>query len=114
MDTNYYAGKNHSIDFQKSQNQNYWKLQLDNVDEPDLYPMRYDAVLKYANKTCLSYSSFRLPVQLVPNPINETATIPPTSESKSQSSKEYVYTEPVNWTVLHDGEDGRIIIIISI
>ena len=57
----HHAGKIHSIDFQKSQNQNYWNLQLDNVDEPDLYPMKYDAVLVYAGETCPSYSSFRLP-----------------------------------------------------
>ena len=61
-----YAGKVHSIDFQQSQNQNYWQLQLDNVDESDLYPMRFDAALKYADETCPSYSSFRLPAQLIP------------------------------------------------
>ena len=82
-----HAGKIHSIDFQKSQNRNqtYWQLQLDNVDEPDLYPMRYDTVLKYADECSPSYSSFRLPAQLVPNPVNETATIPSTSETESES-----------------------------
>ena len=99
--------KIHSVHFQKRKNQNYWQLQLGDVDEPDLYVMRYDAVLKYADETCPSYSSFRLPAQLVPSPINETATIPAGSESKS--STEYVCTNPVNWTVLNDGEDDRAI-----
>ena len=40
-----HAGKIHFIDFEQNKNQNYWQLLLDNVDEPDLYPMRYDAVL---------------------------------------------------------------------
>ena len=30
-------------------------------------------------------------------------------ETKSKSSKEYVCTEPVDWTVLKDREDGRTI-----
>ena len=52
-----HPGKIHSVDFRKSQNQNYWNLQLDDVDEPDLYPMRYDAVLKYADECSPSYSA---------------------------------------------------------
>ena len=83
-----HAGKIHSIDFQKSQNQNYWQLQLDDVDEPDLYPMRYDAVLKYADETCPSYSSFRLPVQLDLDSVNEPAML--RSESESKDCKEYI------------------------
>ena len=88
-------------------------LQLDDVDEPDLYPMRYDAVLKYADECSPSYSSFRLPAQLVPNPVNETATIPSASEIETKiepkSSKEYVCTKPTNWSVLHDGKEVELL-----
>ena len=31
-----YEDKIHSVNFEQTQNQNYWQLQLDNVDEPDL------------------------------------------------------------------------------
>ena len=93
-----HTGKIHSINFEQTQNQNYWQLQLDDVvDELDLYPMKYYAVLKYADESCpLYYSSFRLPAQFVPNPVNETATMPSTSETKIESSKEYICTEPVD------------------
>ena len=70
--------------------------------------MRYDAVLKYADETCPSYSSFRFPAQLLSNPVNETTTLLLTSESETKSSKEYVCTKPANWSVLN-GEDGRAI-----
>ena len=46
-----HPGKIHSINFDLFENQNYWQLQLDDVNEPDLYPMRYYAVLKYADET---------------------------------------------------------------
>ena len=95
-----HPGKIHSINFAQIENQNYWQLQLDDVDEPELYPMRYDAVVAYADESCPSYSSFRLPVELVPNPVNERA---------SQNCKEYIWTDPTYWTVLKDGEDVRII-----
>ena len=53
----------------------FFLLQLDDVDEPELYPMRYDAaVLDYADVCSPSYSSFRLPAELVPSSVNETAT----------------------------------------
>ena len=67
--------------------------------------MRYDAVLKYVDETCPLYSIFRLPAQLVPKPVNETAM--PSSESGN--CKEYIKTVPMSWTVLKDGEDGRTI-----
>ena len=101
-----HAGKIHSFDFQQTQNQNYWQLQLDDVNEPDFYPMRYDDVRKYADDTCSLYSSFRLPAQLVPNPVSKTAT---PSSSESENHKEYICTTPENWTVLKDGDDGRTI-----
>ena len=74
------------------------------MNEPELYSMRYYAVLKYAEETCPSYSSFRFPAQLVPNPINEIAT-----SSESKNCKEYVQIVPTSWTVLKDNEDGRTI-----
>ena len=93
--------QNSFYQFSKKSNQNYWQLQLDDVGEPDFYPMRYDVVRKYADKTCPSYSSFRLLAQLVPNSGNERATMPPSTES--ESSKEYICTRPENWTVLNNG-----------
>ena len=84
----------------------FQQLQLDDVDEPDLYPIRYDAVLKYADESCPSYSSLRLSAQLVSNPINETAT---PASTENESSKEYICTKPENWTVLNNGEEGRTI-----
>ena len=67
--------------------------------------MRYAAVLMYADESCPSYSSFRPPVQFVPKPVNEIA-IP---SSEIENCKEYVNIEPVDWTILKDGEDGRTI-----
>ena len=85
--------KIHSIDFDQIENQNYLRFQsLDNVDEPELYLMRYDAVLAYADECSSSpYSSFRLSVELVPHPVNETAR---------QNCKEYIWTKPESWAVL--------------
>ena len=60
--------------------------------------MRYNAVLAYADECSESYDSFRLPLELVPNPVNKTAT---------QNCTEYTQTDPMSWTVLKDGEDGR-------
>ena len=46
--------------------------------------MKYGAVLKDGDEICSSYSSFRLPAKLVPNPVNEIATLS-TSESENMS-----------------------------
>ena len=94
-----HPGKIHSINFQQHRNQSFL-LQLDDIDEPELYPMRYDAVVAFADECSESYSSFRLPSHLVPNPVNETATI-------HENCKEYIQTDPTCWTVLKDGKDGR-------
>ena len=60
--------------------------------------MRYYAVLAYDADECSPlYSSFRLPAQLVPKPVNETA---------SQNCKKYIQTELERWTVLEDGGAG--------
>ena len=65
------------------------------MGEMDLYPMRYDAVLKYADEACPSDSSFRLPEQLLPNPANGTATPPRSAESESdRNPHEYDCTKP--------------------
>ena len=53
----------------------------------------------HADETCPSYSSFRLPAQLILNPANETAT-PASSESESKNCKEYVCTKPEDWTAM--------------
>ena len=87
----------------KDESTGFW---WDNINSSDLYSIRYDAVLAYADETCPFYSSCRLPAQLVPNPVNETA-LPVSTES--ESSKEYVCTKPENWRVLNDGEVGRTI-----
>ena len=115
-----HPGKIHSVNFDQIENQNYWQLQLDYVDESELYPMKYDAVLAYADESSLSYSSFRVLAQLVHNPLNlcpykaweldsdgEDGRITRSSESKN--CKEYIKTKPENWTVLKDGKDGRIV-----
>ena len=52
-------GKIHSINFEENRNL-IFQLQLDDVDEPDLHPMEYDAVRKYADERSPSYSSSRL------------------------------------------------------
>ena len=91
-----HPGKIHSVDFQAHRNR-FFLLQLDDVDEPELYPMRYDAVLAYADECSELYDSFRLPSELVPNPVNEIAT---------QNCTEYTQTDPISWTVLKDGENG--------
>ena len=101
-----HPGKIHSINFEQTKNR-IFQLQLDDVDEPDLHPMRYDAVLAYADETCPSYSSFGLPAQFIPNPVNEIATSTP--RTNSENCKEYIKTNPKNWTVLKDGKDGRTI-----
>ena len=44
-----HPGRIHSIDFE--QDQRYFQsVQLDNIVAPELYPMRYDAVLDYADE----------------------------------------------------------------
>ena len=50
-----HAGKMHCINFEQTQNQNYCQLQLYDIHEPDLYPMRYDAAL------------LNMPTKLVPH-----------------------------------------------
>ena len=79
-----HSGKIHLINFEENKNR-IFQLQPDDVNEPDSCPMIYYAVLKYADETCPSYSSFRLPVQLVPNPVNETVT-----SNESGNCKEYI------------------------
>ena len=59
--------------------------------------MRYYAVLAHADDTCPFYSS----------PVNETAT--PRTSSESENCKECIKTNPENWAVLKDGDDGRTI-----
>ena len=91
----------HSIDFEQNQKQNHWQLQLDDaLYEPELYPMRYGKVLSYGDENRPSYSSFKLLTELVPYPINKTAT---------QNWKEGIQTDPTNWTVPKDSAAGRII-----
>ena len=84
VETIFIQGEFIPIDFEENKN---WtiQLQLDDVDEPELYPSRYNAVLRYADKTCPLYSGFRLPAQLVSNPVNEKAT-----SSGSKNCKKYI------------------------
>ena len=88
----------------------FWLYQLDDPDyqdEDNLYPMRYDAVLAYADEDSLSFSSFRLPTHSLTNPSNESASAAATTTDHNY--KEYVRTEPENWKLLKDGAPGRTI-----
>ena len=68
-----HPGRIHSINFEQNKN-GFFQLQLDDViNEPELYPMIYDAVFAYADECNPSYSSFRLPAQILFDPINETS-----------------------------------------
>ena len=97
------------MDFDQIKNQNYWQLQLDDVNEPDLYPMRYDVVLAYADECNVCFGSFRLHSYCVPNPSGKSASCSSMSTS-SENCKEYVRKKPENcWTVLNVGEAGRTI-----
>eukprot|EP00956_Cyclotella_meneghiniana_P043310 scaffold263758_cov139-Cyclotella_meneghiniana.AAC.1 len=52
----------------------FFLLELD--DEPGAhYPMRYDAVLKYADETHRSFHTFHLPFGLLPDPNDECVTL---------------------------------------
>ena len=69
-------------------------MQLDDVDEDELYPMTYDAVLKYANQFIGSFSSFRLQIH---HPL-----IYPGNKLVNQNCKEYVRTNQESWNLLKD------------
>ena len=60
-----HAGKIHSINFDPIETQNYWRLQLDDVNERDLYSMRHDAILQYADETYPLCSSIKKSIRLV-------------------------------------------------
>ena len=99
------SGEIHSVGFEQSQNQNYWQnwqlQELIDVDKPELYFMRHDtAVLAYADEDSPLYSSFRLPMELVPSPVNKSAR---------QNCKEYVWMDLMSWIVRKDDTAGRII-----
>ena len=68
-----HAGKIHCIDFEENKNR-FFQLQLNDVNEPDLYPMRCDAALAYADERSASFDIFRLPAQLLSTPANKSAT----------------------------------------
>ena len=46
----------------------------DDIDEAELYPMRYDEVLAYADADSASFTSFRLLVQILYNPVKNQLT----------------------------------------
>ena len=53
---------------------NHFQLELDN--EPgSFYAMRYDAVVRYADETHRSFSSFRLPAHALSDPANEAVVV---------------------------------------
>jgi hypothetical protein len=53
---------------------NHFQLELDN--EPgSFYAMRYDAVVRYADETHRSFSSFRLPAHALSDPANDAVVV---------------------------------------
>ena len=99
-----YPGKNHFINFE--QNQRHFQLQLDNLDEPELHPIRYETILPYADKCNPFYRSFRLPPQLLSNPVNESAS------TSCEKFKHCIRTDLTSWAVLKDNEAERTIQLI--
>ena len=102
-------GRIHSVNFDDN-GICFWLFQLDDPDyqdEDNLYPMRYDAVLAYADEDSSSFSSFRFPTQSLTNPSNESASAAATTIG--QNCKEYIRKEPENWKLLKDGAPGRTI-----
>eukprot|EP00956_Cyclotella_meneghiniana_P024576 scaffold49508_cov47-Cyclotella_meneghiniana.AAC.9 len=73
----------------------FFQLELD--DEPGAhYPMRYDAVLKYADETHSNFHSFHLPIGILPDPEDETVTLAQLANSLP------TLHETARPTVLHD------------
>ena len=74
----------------------FFLLELD--DEPGAhYPMRYDAVLKYADETHRNFHTFHLPIQLLPDPEDETITLADLANLRTTTSRPT--SQP---TVLHN------------
>ena len=75
----------------------FFQLELD--DEPGAYyPMRYDAVLKYADETHGRFSSYHLPTDILPDPEDETVTLAQLANSILPTSRQT--SHPTD--VLHD------------
>ena len=63
-----YAGRIAAVDF-SDKAERYFLLTLDNEEDNNLYPMRYDAVLFYADKEHRNHARFYLPEEPPANPI---------------------------------------------
>ena len=69
-----YLGRISSLDLD-ADGARYFQLELD--DEPGVYyPMRYDAVLHYADEGQRKYLSYHLPNSVPANPVSETVRVP--------------------------------------
>jgi hypothetical protein len=76
---------------------NHFQLKLDN--EPgSFYAMRYDAVLRYADETHRSFSSFCLPAHALSDPANEAVVVEDVDEDDDDDD-DFLTTPPTKDTV---------------
>ena len=78
------------------EDQNLWLLKMDDINEQELYHIRWDAVLKYVDVEAGTFAAYRLPAVPVPLPADEAEI----------ARKKYVRTTAEEWTKI-DGNNGR-------
>ena len=74
----------------------YFQLELDG-ERGAYYPMRYDAVVRYADKTHRAFSSFRLPAHAVSDPAQEVVVVEETvddNDNDDADDDDYFTTPP--------------------
>jgi hypothetical protein len=74
----------------------YFQLELDG-ERSAFYPMRYDAVVRYADETHRAFSSFRLPAHAVSNPAQEVVVVEETvddNDNDDVDDDDYFTTPP--------------------
>ena len=65
--------------------------------------MRYDSLLAYTDECSPPYISYRLPAELVANPVKTAGT------TSGENKKQYTHIDPMSWTVLKNGDTGIIV-----
>ena len=89
-----------AVDFDDSAGR-FFLLELD--DEPGAhYPMRYDAVLKYADETHRSYHTYKLPIGLLADPEDEEVTLAQLANSLPPHRRPTVLHPTHQPTTLHN------------
>jgi hypothetical protein len=113
-----YPGRIAAVNFDDAVGR-FFLLQLDEEREGETYPMRYDAVLHYADEQHPNFSRFHLPDGLLEDPADEEITLAQLQKRKKRSTtnqrrreldEQFLnaeeHAEDVSFTVEHAEEES--------